>query len=338
MVIEYRRGESLLHHLDPRTKLFMFFAFTVIALLFFDPILIGGLFLGLYLVARRSVGAEVINRSLRPLVAVFSVFFAFNILFFRPPKATFLFYLLPWWRLVPITVEGLIRSVGIFFRFFIVVLAVQLLLYTTPPADMVLGLTKRQAEKPQWGRVILVILLIAGLFFLPIYTTWQGPDAGGLVNARLLLASAAIALALSAITYWLLSRGLPTELGMALSIGFATVGILSEQARKITDAQKARGYELEYKNPGRRLRALTASFIPIFFATIERAQAISIAILARAFDFDIRNRTYRRVLTFQRQDYLVFGLLFGLLFLGLIVNYLGLGNPTERLVHLLWGL
>ena len=75
------------------------------------------------------------------------------------------------------------------------------------------------------------------------------------------------------------------------------------------DAQKARGYEMEYKNPLLRMKAFASSLIPIFFATIERSENIATAILTRAFDFDIRNRTYRRTLSFQRNDYVMLTIL-----------------------------
>ena len=102
------------------------------------------------------------------------------------------------------------------------------------------------------------------------------------------------------------------------------------------DAQKARGYEMEQKNALLRLKAFASSLIPIFFATIERAENIAIAILARAFDLDIRNRTYRRALSFQRNDYVMLTFLLLLVFVGLGVNYLGLGRITEIIVRALF--
>jgi energy-coupling factor transporter transmembrane protein EcfT len=102
------------------------------------------------------------------------------------------------------------------------------------------------------------------------------------------------------------------------------------------DAQKARGYEMEYENPLLRMKAFASSLIPIFFATIERSENIATAILTRAFDFDIRNRTYRRTLSFQRNDYVMLTILLVLLFAGLGANYLGLGRITETIIHSLF--
>jgi len=85
-----------------------------------------------------------------------------------------------------------------------------------------------------------------------------------------------------------------------------------------------------------RMKAFASSLIPIFFATIERAENIAIAILTRAFDFDIRNRTYRRTLSFQRNDYVMLTVLLFLLFAGLGVNYLGWGRITEVIIFSLF--
>lgn len=119
---------------------------------------------------------------------------------------------------------------------------------------------------------------------------------------------------------------------MALTLGFATVGLLSKQTEIITDAQKARGYDVKPKKLIRRLQVYAALLLPIFLATLERSQDISVAILSRGFDYNINARTYRRQLRFQRSDYIVLSILVFLLFASLYLNSVGLGNPTEQFV------
>ena len=121
-------------------------------------------------------------------------------------------------------------------------------------------------------------------------------------------------------------------MGLALTLGFSTVGILSRQTQQISNAQKARGYDVQPKNIIRRVQVLTAQLIPIFLATLERSQDISIAILSRGFDYNISQRTYRREFCFHRNDYIVLGIIFALILSGLILNNLGWSNPTERLI------
>lgn len=119
---------------------------------------------------------------------------------------------------------------------------------------------------------------------------------------------------------------------MALTLGFATVGLLSKQTEIITDAQKARGYDVKPKNLVRRLQVFAALLLPIFLATLERSQDISVAILSRGFDYNINARTYRRQLKFEMPDYIVLSLLVLVLLGSLYLNSLGLGNPTEQFV------
>ena len=117
-----------------------------------------------------------------------------------------------------------------------------------------------------------------------------------------------------------------------MTLGFATVGLLSKQTEIITDAQKARGYDVKPRNLIRRLQVFAALLLPIFLATLERSQDISVAILSRGFDYHIEARTYRRQLKFQKQDYIVIAVLILLLFGSLYLNYLQIGNPTEQFV------
>ena len=64
-------------------------------------------------------------------------------------------------------------------------------------------------------------------------------------------------------------------------------------------------------------------------ATLERSQDISIAILSRGFDYNIGARTFRREFTFHRDDFIILGIIFALILLGLTLKNLGLSTPTE---------
>ncbi len=139
-------------------------------------------------------------------------------------------------------------------------------------------------------------------------------------------------LALAFIVFKVLGRGLPPEMGVALMLGFATVGILSTQTKQITNAQKARGYDVQPKNLIARVKVLTALLIPIFLATLERSQDISIAILSRGFDYNISERTYRREFTFKKDDYVVLSILLILIIGGLVMEHFGVSSPTETFI------
>lgn len=332
MAIEYQKGDSFLHRLDARTKLFLFIGMTVLAIVIVDPLLMGVLFMTLYLVGRGAVNPKLLNSNLRILILIFLTFAMFQVIFFEGEDAHFMFYLIPFTNWIPVTVEGLIRALAVFFRFFSVVLSVHLMLYTTPPVDLALTITKREQSRRLNTEIAVTVIL--GLILFVIAHLVRAEDIQALpfapgMRTLILLAAALIA---SYLIQRIAGRGLPPEMGMALTLGFATVGLLSKQTEIITDAQKARGYDVRPKNLIRRLQVFAALLLPIFLATLERSQDISVAILSRGFDYNINARTYRRQLKFQLQDYIVLAILVLLLFGSLYLNYLGMGSPTEQFV------
>src|SRR5688500_19160557 len=118
MAIEYQKGDSFLHRLDARTKLLLFVGMTVLAIVILDPILMGLLFAALYFVGRRAVNPKLLNSNLRILIVIFLTFALFQIIFFEAENGHFLFYLIPFRNWIPVTVEGLIRGLAVFFRSF----------------------------------------------------------------------------------------------------------------------------------------------------------------------------------------------------------------------------
>ena len=332
MAIEYQKGNAFLHRLDARTKLLLFVGMTVLAIVVVDPILMGLIFAGLYYVGAHSVDRKLLNSNLRILIVIFLTFSLFQIIFFTSKDSHFLFYLIPFKNWIPVTVQGLVRGAAVFFRFFSVVLAVHLMLYTTPPVDLALTITKREQNRGLSAELTSTLILGLILFVIAHLTKVEEIQAlSSDVRIRTLIVLVA-SFVLAYVIQKIIGHGLPPEMGMALTLGFATVGLLSKQTEIITDAQKARGYDVKPKNLIRRVQVLTALLLPIFLATLERSQDISVAILSRGFDYNIAERTYRRQLKFQTTDYIVLTLIVLLLFAGMYLNYLNLGNPTEQFI------
>lgn len=136
---------------------------------------------------------------------------------------------------------------------------------------------------------------------------------------------------------------LPPEFGMALSIGFAYVPVLTDENRKIKEAQQARGWKYEYRNPLRKFNAvIRRMFIPAVFNSMRRTGDIALAIESKGFSYDISKRTYLRELRFTRTDYVVFAALVGVMVLGITVGPWGLKISdyltTAAIVKALFGL
>jgi len=332
MAIEFQKGNSLLHELDARTKLLMFIGVTLLAVIIVDPIIMAIIFGMLYYLGTRAISNKLLNNNLRVLVVIFSTFSLFQILFFTPENSYFLFHLIPFTELVPVTVQGVIRGFAVFFRFFSVVLSVHLMLYTTAPVDLALTITKREQQFQL--RTDLLLSLFLGVIFFLISLLEFNQEIKNIALAPILqyLIVFVACLILGFLVVKITSHGLPPEMGVALTLGFATVGILSKQTQKITDAQKARGYDVQPKNFVKRVQVLTALLLPIFVATLERSQDIAIAILSRGFDYNIGKRTYRRKLVFRRIDFTVMGIIIVLILGSLFLNYLQIGNPTEQMI------
>ena len=335
MTIEYQKGSSTLHQLDPRTKLLIAVSFTFVMLVITDPILAGLVFFALRGMGKSSVGREVVDKNLKQVVPVFIMFGLFNVIFRPTPDGTFLFYLVPFADIAPVMLESLLAGIGLFFRFITIVLAVHILLYTTPSADMVLGMTIQ--GRRSLGLTIGVSLVLAGLFFIGFHLT-LAEAIGNLPFSQIGREALVVAASLLAggLTYSVGVRGIPPEIAMGLSIGFATLGLLTLQTKQITDAQQARGYDVSPKNIVARVKVIVALILPIFFATIERAQNVAVAIQARAFDYNIKARTYRRMLTFQSNDYVFIVILIGLFFGGLALDHFQLNTPSEDILKYLF--
>ena len=333
MAIEYIKGNSFLHNLDARTKLLIFLGATFISMIIIDPIVMGILFLFLYYLGRKAIDKDLLNNNLKVLVMIFLTFSLFQVLFFTPKDSYFLFYLVPSKNWVPVTVEGIIRGVAVFFRFFSVVLSVHLMLYTTPPVELALTITERGQERKMLASIGIIFALSTIFFISAIPMVTNGSTFLGIENSiQKYAALATSCVAFTAILFKVLGHGLPPEMGVALMLGFATVGILSTQTKQITNAQKARGYDVQPKNLIARVKVLTALLIPIFLATLERSQDISIAILSRGFDYNISKRTYRREFSFRRDDYIVLSVMFLLLAGGLLMQNFGISSPTENFI------
>jgi energy-coupling factor transporter transmembrane protein EcfT len=240
--------------------------------------------------------------------------------------------LIPFTNWVPVTAQGIIRGVAVFFRFFSVVLAVHLMLYTTPPVDLALTITKREQEFKLRTDLLVSLVLSVIFFIIGLMEFNQEIKSIPLSPFLQYLVTFIVSLLLSFLVVRITSHGLPPEMGVALTLGFATVGILSKQTQKITDAQKARGYDVQPKNLIKRVQVLTALLLPIFVATMERSQDIAIAILSRGFDYNINKRTYRRQLIFRKIDYTVMAVMTIMILVSILLNYLELGNPTEQLI------
>lgn len=93
----------------------------------------------------------------------------------------------------------------------------------------------------------------------------------------------------------------------AFTISMATryVPTLAVEAQTISDAQMARGLELQKGNMLRRIRNYIPIIIPLIISSIRRALSIAESLESRAFG-STKKRTYLKMLKMAKKDYFVF--------------------------------
>ena len=130
---------------------------------------------------------------------------------------------------------------------------------------------------------------------------------------------------------------LPPEFGLALSIGFAYVPVLTAENRKIKEAQQARGLSYDTKNPIKKFDVLIRRmFIPSIFNSTRRTSDIAIAIESKGFSHDIANRTYMKELKMNKMDYFIVLVLSAFLVSGFIIGPFGLKiADTNRTIQII---
>jgi len=134
--------------------------------------------------------------------------------------------------------------------------------------------------------------------------------------------------------------GLPAEFGVALGIGFGYIPVLIDENRKIREAQMARGWEYEFKNPIRRLQALYKMLVPTLMNSMRRGNAIAVAIESKGFGYNIRRRTWYKDLHFGGADRAATIGLIALAITGIVIggpwlNLAGFELTTKLLLPLL---
>lgn len=117
---------------------------------------------------------------------------------------------------------------------------------------------------------------------------------------------------------------LPAEYGIALGIGFGYVPELINMTRTIMDAQKARGWRFDYRNPVRKLLAYSSLLIPTLINSIRSGTLIAASIESRGFSHDVRHRTYRKELKFREVDWIFTTAMVVLLLFGVVIGNFGL--------------
>lgn len=219
--------------------------------------------------------------------------------------------------------------------FFVTVLFVMAILFTTLPALLVLffiplpfvfiARVNRQWLRSLRGAALLAIFIFATNFIIGYFYPTQSSGIIGSVDTLteyLIILERSLALTLrfvvliASFSVFFLTTS-PDHLGLALEqshvpyefcFAFTTavrfVPVLADEAQTIMDAQKARGLELERGNFLKRVRNYIPILIPLIVNAIRRSLELAEAMESRAWGASDK-RTNLYVLKLKRTDYIL---------------------------------
>ncbi|MFO8055919.1 MAG: energy-coupling factor transporter transmembrane component T [bacterium] len=84
-------------------------------------------------------------------------------------------------------------------------------------------------------------------------------------------------------TYGLTRMGLPFPVSFSLSLSFRLVPLFGDTIKKIMDAQKARGLDLESVNVFRRMQGYVPLLVPVFSSALRKTDQLAVALESKGF-------------------------------------------------------
>ncbi len=117
--------------------------------------------------------------------------------------------------------------------------------------------------------------------------------------------------------------GVSDKAAFTMDLAFRFLPTMARDLSITVDAQRARGYELESLRGGiiSRLRRLAPLMIPVTMQSIVTGEEVIDAMDMRAFG--ARKRTWLRLLTYQRRDFLLIGFGVAILITSFVLRFLG---------------
>ena len=160
---QYIPGESLLHRLDPRTKI-LITTFLVVGLFFIDSFWgygLAALFIGIA-VLRSEIPAHYLLRGLRPVLVIILLTFVLNTFMTEGE-------VLWQWRFLTLTREGLSRGGMLAIRLILLIVGTSILTLTTSPIALTDGLESllRPGKKIGIPAHELAMMMTIALRFIP---------------------------------------------------------------------------------------------------------------------------------------------------------------------------
>ena len=110
------------------------------------------------------------------------------------------------------------------------------------------------------------------------------------------------------------------EISIIFSIAMRFIPVLSEELRKIKQAQTMRGINFRSKNIFELIKNYLSLLLPIFISTLRRADDLALAMEARCYNPYVKRNSLKK-LKFKTLDFSVLALVFIFFILSVLSNY-----------------
>ena len=173
----------------------------------------------------------------------------------------------------------------------------------------------------------------------PLQLTAGGLAQGAALGLRLLAMALSIFLWLyttdsQGIVRGMVKLGLPYPWGLSVGLALRFIPTLRESYETITQAQRARGLDLEGTRGLRRVRALLPGFVALMVSSLRTSENVARALEARGFGAPGIQRSYLTDIVFRSLDWLYILLIaIGLSSILLLYFRLGLGADPLLLMR-----
>lgn len=186
-----------------------------------------------------------------------------------------------------------------------------ILLLIQMPLVIIAGIEKEWVRSLKGSAMFAVLIFLMNIFSLYLYGSYG--SLAQILERSLAMTTRFIVLIESFSIFFLTTSpdllglaleqsGIPYELCFAFTTAVRFVPVISEEAQTITDAQKARGLELEGGNFMKRVRKYIPILIPLIVNAIRRSLELAEAMESRAWGAS-KKRTNLYVLKMGGKDY-----------------------------------
>jgi energy-coupling factor transport system permease protein len=122
--------------------------------------------------------------------------------------------------------------------------------------------------------------------------------------------------------------GVPSEVGMTLSMTISYIPVVVGQLTTVMEAQQSRAWKVKTSNPVAKFRAYVPISIPTFFRSFKATEAMASAMMSRGFGYDVANRTELHPLRFTERDWAFSSACAVFLVTGFLIGLLGIAKYT----------